>query len=138
MKKTILTLTMLLVAGTTAACGGMPTDASQADFCDVYVGGMDDDTDGDEFAKELKKTGIPSDASDSEVNGLKILLKISKKDEDDQEDAYNDLGDDDKKDVDAFLGYAAETCSDEMDEKLKEQMPEMPEMPEMPTAPMPS
>ena len=142
MKKTILTATMLLVAGTTAACGGSaPTDASVEDFCHEYTQSNDDES-GEDAAKRLEETGTPKDMPDDARHGFEVIIKFAKKDdgdmsEDDKQKEYEDLSDGDKDDVDAFISYAADKCADEMKEQMEEQMPEMPDM-TMPTVPMPS
>ncbi|HEY3013982.1 MAG TPA: hypothetical protein VGJ41_02670 [Nocardioides sp.] len=142
MKKTILTATMMLVAGTTAACGGSaPKDASVDDFCQEYTHSEDNES-GEDAAKRLEDVGTPKDMPDDARHGFEVIIKLAKKDDGDMSDEdkqkeYDDLSDDDKDDVDAFLSYASEKCADQLKEQMEEQMPEMPDM-SMPSLPDPS
>jgi hypothetical protein len=144
MKKTIVTVTMLLVAGTTAACGGgsAPKDASVDDFCHENTQSNNDES-GKDAAKRLEDTGTPKDMPADARSGFEAILKLAKKDdgdmsEDDKKKAYDDLGDDDKKNIDAYISYVSSKCADELKDQMQDQMPDMPSMSDMPSISMPA
>jgi len=129
MKRAILTaVSLVLVAGGAAACGGSPKDASTEDFCKAWTdASKDDNASGKDIADKVGDVGTPKDASDSERHGYEVFLKLAKKDDGDKTDdemkkEMDDLSDGDKKDVEAFFSYEAKTC-----------MPDMPDMSDAPT-----
>lgn len=114
---------MILVVGTTAACGGSaPTDASKEDFCEAYgaIGDLDQDSTGEDlqdYGKELEDVGTPDDMSDEERNGFEVYVDALKDADGDKkiEDIDEpDLSDDEEKDAEAFSDYASEKCKDEV------------------------
>lgn len=127
---------VLLALSLSACGGGAPTDASEADYCEV-VNGIDDnedlikavtDEDWDKAADilqdsvaEIEDVGTPEDISDEAREGFEIQLDASKDiDGDDLEKAFKDsedpfeagLSGDEKKKVEAYNTYENETCSD--------------------------
>ena len=115
MRRLLVAVTMLLVAGTTAACGA-PDDASKKDFCDAIQGldkaGDDFDKNKDAF-EELGNTGTPEGISDDGREGFEILVDLADKADSnkDAEKAADDLSSDEEKKVEAFGKYVGETCA---------------------------
>lgn len=113
---------MILVVGTTAACGGSaPTDASKEDFCEAY-GAIDDineDSTGEDlqdYAKDLEDVGTPDDMSDEERDGFKVYVDTLKDVDGDKKVTDLDepeLSDEEDKQGEAFTEYAADKCADE-------------------------
>lgn len=129
---------LLLVVGTTAACGGStPTDASKEDFCETYTSAMgnpDPDVDDiHDLADDLEDTGTPENASDQERRGFEVYVDVLKDvDEDNwdkigkEENAF-DLSEQEQEDLAAFNGYASETCADQVEEQRTEMEPDVPD-----------
>ena len=115
MRRVLVGVTMLLVAGTTAACGA-PDDASKKDFCDAIQGldkaGDDFDKNKDAF-QELGDTGTPEGISDDGREGFEILIDLADEAESskDAQKAADDLSSNDQKKVEAFGKYVGETCN---------------------------
>jgi len=115
MRRLLVAVTMLLVAGTTAACGA-PDDASKEDFCDAIHGldkaGDDFDENKDAF-EELASTGTPEGISDDGREGFEILVDLADEAEStkDAKKAADDLSSDEEKKVEAFGKYVGETCA---------------------------
>ena len=147
MKHALLAASLVLVAGSTAACGGggAPTDASTADFCGVFedfyevVGELGAEAENSELIEALKDTGqdleevgTPEDISDEARAGFELTVKTIEELDDDatEEDLDNleeDFSEEEKAQSEAFDEYLSETC----DEPTGEAPEEMPE--EMPT-----
>ncbi|WP_109505282.1 hypothetical protein [Nocardioides speluncae] len=114
---------MLLVVGTTAACGGdAPDDASKGDFCEAFssVTKLDDGKDLNALGDELEEVGTPDDISDEERDGFEVFVEAAQDvDEDAKPDDFEgeaDFSKDEDKDVEAFTTYASKKCADELDE----------------------
>lgn len=112
---------MLLVVGTTAACGsGAPDDASTEDFCEAFSGitKVENGKDLNDLGDELEEVGTPDDISDEEREGFEVFVDAAKDvDEDAKPDDFDDQTDvskDDEKKGDKFIEYASEKCADEM------------------------
>lgn len=142
MKHALLAASLVLVAGSTAACGGgAPTDASQADFCGVFedfyevVGELGAEAENSDLIEALKDTGedleevgTPEDISDEARAGFELTVKtIEELDDDATEEDLDNLEDDfseeEKEQSEAFDEYLSETC-DEPTGETPEEMPE--------------
>lgn len=144
-KRTALSIAGLaLVLGGLAGCGssdsgggsdggsaaGMPTDASQEEFCANFKGLADDlstlDPTGDaseaistlqDAADQMAETGTPDGISDEARHGLEVTLAAIQGLPDDAtaDDITNlesTLSEADKKDAQAFDDYLSEECPD--------------------------
>lgn len=122
-----------LVAATVSACGGgsggtdAPTNASAEDFCAAYVsvfkGGMTSITGKDikAWGEKLEKTGTPKELTDDQRSGFEVFVDFAKDvDTDAKIDDIADpkVSDKEQKQVDAFIAYTAESCTDEMTKVL--------------------
>lgn len=140
----VLVASLLLVAGTTAACGDdsgsndasdAPQSASTDDFCDAYNGLFDklmssDSPSDDEavkafkdWASEMTNVGTPEDMPDDARRGFEVAIStISDIDDDasqkDLENLDDQLSDDEKKDSQAFGAWATETCPSDVPSDL--------------------
>lgn len=131
MKHALVAATLVLVAGTTAGCGGSdgpPADASKDDFCGNFksisedLGKLGADAkDSDivkavkDAGKKLEATGTPSSISDDARKGFELeVKKIDGLDDnagkDDIEKLDSGLSDSEQKQVDAFNKYVDDTC----------------------------
>jgi hypothetical protein len=113
----LLGVTVLVVAGVTAACGA-PSDASTGDFCEAVDKVSHNATDYDEMrdaAAELNDVGTPDGISDDARDGFEISMDAfdDSEDEKDLEQAQEDLSSDEKKKVEAFNSYIDKTCGSE-------------------------
>lgn len=122
---------LLLVVGTSAACGGSdagsaPDNASKEDFCEAYVGfyELEDDATGKDlhdYADELEDTGTPDDMSDEEREGFEVYIDaINDVDEDEKVEDMDDpdVSKSDEEKGKAFSEYANEKCKDEINEAV--------------------
>lgn len=133
---------MILVVGTTAACGGSaPTDASKEDFCEAY-GAIDDineDSTGEDlqdYAKDLEDVGTPDDMSDEERDGFKVYVDTLKDVDGDKKVTDLDepeLSDEEDKQGEAFTEYAADKCADEAPGGAGTDLPDEVETDDLPT-----
>lgn len=132
LKPALVAATLILVGGTTAACGGgAPDDASQADFCDAYVGGTadilkagDDDKKTaeavNEWGDKLEDTGTPEDIGDDARKGFEAVVDEAQDvEEDDVKDFESqDTFDGDEKDqVEALGTYVSDNCQDQIEKE---------------------
>lgn len=145
MKHALLAASLVLVAGSTAACGGgAPTDASTADFCGVFedfyevVGELGAEAENSELIEALKDTGqdleevgTPEDISDEARAGFELTVKTIEELDDDatEEDLDNleeDFSEEEKAQSEAFDEYLSETCDEPTGETPEETPEEMP------------
>ena len=142
MKKALWAAGLLLVAGTATGCGddgggggggagGAPEDASVEDFCKPFTDAEnDEDAKVADVADDLKDVGTPKDIPDDARQGFEFLIEnaedLDKNSEDlDDEQAFKDkYGDDEFKQIEAFITYLATTCA--------------PELPDAPTSGLPT
>jgi hypothetical protein len=123
----------VLLAFSLSACGGAPTDASKADYCEAvndtsWIEGLDSENPDEEkfvdglkdYAAELEEVGTPEDIPDDAREGFEIQLdSVDDIDADDidfesEEDPFEaGLSDDEKEKVDAYNEYESETCAEE-------------------------
>lgn len=115
---------MILVVGTTAACGGgAPTDASKEDFCEAYsaIDDINEDSTGEDlqdYAKDLDDVGTPDDMSDEERDGFEVYVDTLKDVDGDKKVTDLDepeLSDEEDKQGEAFTEYATDKCAEEVD-----------------------
>lgn len=130
MKHSLLAASLVLVAGTTVACGGgAPTDASEGDFCANFeaitkdLGDLGADAKDEDVVKALKgagdqieETGTPKSMSEEARKGFEITVKLIKELDDDatQDDVSKldeKLSDTEKKQEEAFNTYISDTCN---------------------------
>jgi len=121
MRRLLAAAGLVLVAGTLAACGGPPDDAAKGDFCKAIAAAPTDEKpsqdDVDEWHDELNDTGTPEDIDDDARDGFEVLVDaLDEVDADDigedgsgYEDVVKDS--DDRKNVEKFFAYVAETCA---------------------------
>lgn len=131
LKPALVAATLILVGGTTAACGGAPDDASQADFCDAYVGGTadilkagDDDKKMaaavNDWGDKLEDTGTPDDIGEDARKGFEAVVDEAKDVEADDvkdfesQDAFDG---DEKGQVEALGKYVGDNCADQIEEE---------------------
>lgn len=131
MKHALLAASLVLVAGTTAGCGGgPPTDASKEDFCQVFedfyetASGFDEESSDEDLVKALKKVGeqleevgTPEDIPEDARRGFETTIEMINEVEDDAteeelEKIEDQLSDAEQKDSDAFDDYLAKTCDE--------------------------
>ncbi|GAB3791627.1 hypothetical protein [Nocardioides ungokensis] len=131
MKHALIAATLVLVAGTTAGCGGSdgpPADASKDDFCGNFksiaadMGKLGADAKDSDVVKAIKDagskledTGTPSGIPDDARKGFELeVKKIDGLDDnatkDDLDKLGSDLSDTEQKQVDAFNKYVDDTC----------------------------
>ncbi|WP_322937373.1 hypothetical protein [Nocardioides bizhenqiangii] len=113
---------------------GPPTDASQADYCEVindpaYFEDLDADSEDQEIvdaiqaiADDLREVGTPEDIPDDARDGFEIQLDaVDDLEADDiavegeEDPLLAGLSDADKEKVEAYRAYETETCPDETD-----------------------
>ena len=120
MRQLLAAAGLVLAAGTLTACGSPPDDASVGDFCQAVAAAPIQDEpsqdDIDEWHDTLDDTGTPEDISDDERNGFEVLVEaLDDADVDDIDDDpdFNDVvkDSDDRKDIEKFFAYVAETCA---------------------------
>jgi hypothetical protein len=127
MKRAILTaVSLVLVAGGAAACGGSPKDASVEDFCTAATDaqGVDDAKGIKDWAEKMDETGTPSDIPDDARDGFELYIKTAKKLDDDASDeelndADKDFSDKDNDNIEAYNKYVTETCADQIKEQME-------------------
>lgn len=137
---------VLLALSLSACGGGAPTDASEEDFCEAVQGNAGDEEFGQAFQDEdwdkladlikeqteqIEEVGTPENIPDDAREGFEIQLdQAGDLSADDVEKAFTEgddnpfmveVSDDEKKKIEAFTAYQAETCT-----------PEAPEVPEVP------
>lgn len=131
MKYALVAASLVLVAGSTAGCGGgAPTDASTADFCGVFedfyekVGELGADAENSDIVKALKETGedleevgTPEDMPDDARAGFELTVEtLSGLDEDaseaDLEELEKEFTDEETEQSDAFDEYLDKTCEE--------------------------
>src|SRR6478736_6151464 len=108
MKHALIAATLVLVAGTTAGCGGSdgpPADASKDDFCGNFKS----------IAADMGKLGADAKDPDDARKGFELeVKKIDGLDDnatkDDLDKLGSDLSDTEQKQVDAFNKYVDDTC----------------------------
>ena len=136
MKHALIAATLVLVAGTTAGCGGSdgpPADASKDDFCGNFksiaedLGKLGADAKDSDVVKAIKDagskledTGTPSSISDDGRKGFELEVKKiddldSNATKDDIDKIDSDLSDTEQKQVDAFNKYVDDTCGNSSD-----------------------
>lgn len=136
MKHVLMAATLVLIAGTTAGCGGgdkkeaggAPTDASESAFCDTFTAFTTDmaDSSADKTADQIKTAkaavdklaavGTPKGISADARGGFEIFVDTIKGIDDNasEEDLQNmdsKLSATDTKKVTAFTTYYASTCA---------------------------
>ncbi len=145
----LLAASLVLIGGSTLACGGSdgaPAEASKDDFCKTQISIMDDidmtnpeqKPDEGELAsalqawgKRMEKVGTPKGISDDARAGFEQIVEQAKDidpedlDKDNLSKLDEELSGDDKKQGEAFATYVTETCA----EMIQDQMPELPELP---------
>jgi hypothetical protein len=150
MKKALSVASLLLVAGTTAGCGGnggggAPDNASQEDFCDAYTSifdGMDLESEPSEaeavrmmkdWGERMQDTGTPEDMSGDARKGFELMVgTIEDIDEDMSASDIDKLGDDwsqeQEKQGEALQAYVGENCEFSLPgmEDLEGELPESP------------
>lgn len=118
MRRTLIGATMVLVAGTTAACGGgIPEDAPRADFCKAIIDlpsdkPNQDDIDG--YAEKLEETGTPKGLSEKGRKGFEKWVEfVGDVDADDSDkELQKKFQDEIEKDGDfeALFDYVGKEC----------------------------
>jgi hypothetical protein len=121
MRRALIGATVLLVAGTTTACGGAPGDASTDDFCqaiqDLPGGDEPSQEEIDDYLDELEGTGTPEGISEDARKGFETWVDvIGDIDVDDSPEEIQEMLDDEaegdrEKEVDALFTYVARTCA---------------------------
>ena len=136
MKKALWAAGLLLVAGTATACGGddgggAPEEASVEEFCKPFTDAQADaDAKVADVADKLKEVGTPKDIPDDARKGFEFLVDnaedLDKNSDDlDDEEAFKDkYGDEEFKQIEAFIKYLGKTC--------------VPELPDAPTSGLPT
>lgn len=127
---------LLLVGALLTACGGgggAPADASEEEFCTAYnklYDNLGDLASGDDkgaiegmkdWGDTMAEVGTPEDAPEDARQGFDLLLQaLDDVDPDASAEDLQQIGEDfsadEQKDIDAFSGYATETCPMEMPE----------------------
>ncbi len=136
MKKALITASLMLAVGSTAACGGgdsesasAPKDASQGDFCAQFVKAPTA-ADGDSikaWAKKAAEIGTPKELSDEARAGFELIIKeAADLDAGANADDFGNLEDfseAEQKKVLAFSTYFATNCADEMEKSVEDLLP---------------
>ena len=148
MKHALLAASLVLVAGSTVACGGgdgsgegsdsAPADASTADFCGVFedfykvVGELGAEAENSELisalkdtGKDLEKVGTPEDMPEDAREGFELTVQTiedidADATEKDLEDLEKDFTEEQKKQSEAFDAYLSETCQESTGETPEE------------------
>lgn len=124
MKKALITASLLLAVGTTAACGGgsdsaesasAPTDASKKDFCAVITD-TDSDSTGKDIAAKLNKVGTPTGVSKDVRSGFELFVKNiaafdSSPSDSELSKMQKDLDAADLATITAFITYVGTECA---------------------------
>jgi hypothetical protein len=116
MRRILGAAALVLVAGTTAACGGeAPDDASSDDFCEtVQADGLNSDEFGEveTWAEDMKETGTPENIPDDARAGFERVIQAveDSSDTEELEKADEDFEGEDEDNINAFFEYAAEEC----------------------------
>jgi hypothetical protein len=132
MKKALSVASLLLVAGTTAGCGGnggggAPDNASQEDFCDAYTSifdGMDLESEPSneeavqmmkDWGERMEETGTPEDMSEEARQGFELMVDtLADIDADISAEDLDKIGDDwsaeQEKQGEALQTYVGENC----------------------------
>ena len=125
MKKSLLVISLLVVALGAAACGGegdaggdvadAPTQASSADFCAAWDGLGSTEGKPSERASRLIEVGTPANIPDEARAGFEVLLTLALEAGDDSTTAEiaqlgADLSDDDEQKVSALFTYSTTEC----------------------------
>lgn len=114
---------LLLVGTLLTACGvgGAPTDASEEEFCDSYLGVLkvEDGKGIREWGEDLEETGTPEGIPGDARDGFEKLVEVAVEIDDDAklEDLDKPDTDEEEENLDALGSYAQDRCMDAMMEE---------------------
>lgn len=125
----------VLLTTALSACGGgggesAPDDASTDEFCGAYLDifEVEDGAGIRSWAENFEEVGTPDGIGEEERRGFEVLLEYAAEVPEDA--ALDDIEDPDVSAEDeaageAFATYVQETCADQIQEQLTEQLPEL-------------
>jgi len=134
MKPALIAATLALLGAATGCAGGAPTDAAAKDFCDSYnslftdMAQVSDDASEQEiiaaireWGAQMAETGTPEDISEEARAGFEETVAMigdleADASREDFDRIEQDLTDEQKKQVDEFDRYTADTCGSPADQ----------------------